>query len=307
MASTAPLLEGLRAADPALPAALSEFDRIAGAASPAPDFVEWSAHFGVGACDAARLTYYFDAGAHGDAGLRAAGERFVALSRALSVELPRAVLDAYAALVPAAEEVLQVVLGIDERAEGRRLKLYVVLRDAAPALVDGLLDAVAAGRGAELDPSKVYILGLDFCGAGLADAKLYFRLDRARLRRSVANLRDVAELFSATREVVLQRCLLRDRSQLYLHADNPAAIGRYLLRRGDAPAAELVRRHDQVARALPRGRLEPWIVSFGYRDHRLLLDEGNVYFHLHGADERTPSDGAAGETGGGHPRPRPLS
>ncbi|MCC6644450.1 MAG: hypothetical protein IT374_02630 [Polyangiaceae bacterium] len=40
-----------------------------------------------------------------------------------------------------------------------------------------------------------------------------------------------------------------------------------------------------MSRALPRGRLEPWIISFAYRDHRLQLDEGKVHFHLHGADE----------------------
>lgn len=306
MTSSAPLMDALRSAAPGVPGALVEFDRIAGAPGPEPDFLEWSAHVGRG-CEASRLTYYFDAGRHGGAGVRAAGERFEALAAAFSVALPVALPGVFAEEVPRRGEVQQVVLGIDERPAGRRVKLYLVLQGAAPELVDRLLVAVGASRGGDLDAAKVYILGLDFGAGGLSDAKLYFRLDRGRLGRSVANLGEIRELFAATREVVLQRCLVSDRSQLYLHADNPVAIGRYLRGRADGGAVELCARHEAVVRGLSRGRLEPWIISFAYRQHRLHLGEGNVYYHLHGAEAPPGARKISAEAGGGHPPRRPLS
>ncbi len=271
----------LRAADPAAPEALAIFDRIAGAAHPTPDFIEWSAQL-TGACDAARLTYYFDAARQGEAGLRAVGGRFAALGDALGAAVPPALLEAFSALVPGRREVQQLVLGLDDRPGGaRRVKLYVVLQEAAEGLVDGLIAAAGARRPEALDAAKVYILGLDCGAAGISDAKLYFRLDRARLGRVVSNLREVSDLVKGTREVVLQRCLLSDRSQIYLHATDAHTIAGYLARRawGDAATAQLNARHRAAAAHLAHGRLEPWIISFGLRDHQLQWDASNVYYH----------------------------
>jgi hypothetical protein len=116
----------------------------------------------------------------------------------------------------------------------------------------------------------------------------------------VANLREVGGLAKATREVVFQRCLRSGRSQVYLHADNPLSIGQYLARRapGDEGARRLLAHHEAVQKKLQRGRLEPWIISFSYRDHRLVTGEGNVYFHLLGTDEGADRPGNL--AGGGH-------
>jgi hypothetical protein len=157
-----------------------------------------------------------------------------------------------------------------------------VLREAAPGLIEELLGAAGYREAKGVDLAKVYILGLDVGAGGMEDAKLYVRLDRRQLGRVVENLRTVGELLVATREVVFQRCLKDDRSQVYLHMDNPSSIGRYLQQRAviDGDAARLVDHHAGAQRGLSRGRLEPWIISFPYRDRRLLVGVSNVYFHL---------------------------
>jgi hypothetical protein len=275
------LVSALSASDPAMPEALAVFDAIAGAPDPAPDSIEWSARL-TGACDAARLTYYFDVAAHGAACARAAAGRFSALAAALDVTVPTGLMDTFAASVPEGREVLQVVLGFDGGVPARRrLKLYVVLRDAAPTIVDAMVAAAGARRPESLDPAKVYILGTDFGQGGLVDAKLYFRLDRQRLPGIVSNLDLARDVVDATRDVVLQRCLVSDRTQIYLHASNPRTIARHLARRAseDEAAAALCARHASVGRRLARGRLEPWIISFELRERRLCPDARNVYYH----------------------------
>jgi hypothetical protein len=118
------------------------------------------------------------------------------------------------------------------------------------------------------------------------DAKLYYKLDQARLGRVVANLDDVRELLDGTRYVVLQRCTRSDRSQIYLHATNANVVQRHLETRaaGASPAADLVRRHAAAAAHLSRGRLEPWIVSFALDGPRLRHDASTIYFHHVGLD-----------------------
>ena len=270
------LLAALRGALGALPPALGTFDALAGE-GPTPDFFEWSARISSD-LETARLTYYFDAEKHSAEALATVGDRFAVLAEALGVKLPPPLLAVYREEVPGNSALLQVVLGIDGRTDGLRLKLYVIMKAAAPALVDALLGAVSCVRPPSLDASRVYILGLDFGGEGLLDAKLYYRLEIARLPRVVANLAEVGDLYRATREVVLQRCLLNDRSQLYLHATDERAIARYLERRTGRATARLL----EVQRSLGEARIAPWIISFAFRDHRLQLGESNVYFHLGG-------------------------
>ena len=90
------------------------------------------------------------------------------------------------------------------------------------------------------DPAKVYILGIDVDRAGLADVKLYFRLDRALLPRAVENAGALADLLAGTRLVVLQQCLLRpERRQIYLHATNADVLTRWIDRRRDTAATKV--------------------------------------------------------------------
>jgi hypothetical protein len=279
------LLEALRAADAALPEALSTFDGIAASHDAKPDFQEWSARLS-DVCDAARLTYYFDVARRGPALARTVSARFSTLAEALGARVPRVfqeTLDEHAE-DPA---ILQLVLGVDERLDGmRRVKVYAVLRDAAPELVAALLGAAGVAHSAAFEAEKVYIAGFDFGDGGVLDAKLYYRLERARLGRAVANLDGVRDLLAATRYVVLQRCTRSSRSQIYLHADNADAIQRHLDARAvdGSPAATLAQRHAAAARGLARGRLEPWIVSFLLEGHRLRRDASTIYFHHVGVD-----------------------
>lgn len=276
------LVEALLVADPTMPTSLAEFDRIAGAPSPAPDFLEWSARLEAD-CFPARLTYYFDVARHGAASARAAGDRLAAVGAALDVAVPRSLTDALRAHAADRTEVLQVVLGLDERpAHDRRAKLYVIFRGAAPDLVDLLVEAAGSARPAALDPERVYILGFDFDARGLVDAKLYYRLDAARLTRIVANAADVRELLAHTHDLVLQRCVASERTQLYLHSANASVFARWLATRAgaDPATARLMEIRAAVDATLRPARLEPRIVSFVLRDRRLRVDAGNVYYHL---------------------------
>ncbi|MCS6899088.1 MAG: hypothetical protein RMJ98_05385 [Myxococcales bacterium] len=279
------LLKALEAADPPAPQALHDFSRVVGAPNPAPDFLEWSVRIGAG-YQAARLTYYFDVARCGGVKVGAVLERFAKVAMALVGALPEPLLTAMQ-IIGGRREVLQIVVGIDERpGQERRVKLYLVLQEAAPELIESLLGAVGYQEVRGMDLAKVYILGLDVSASGVEDAKLYVRLDRKRLGQVVENLPEVGELWVATREVVFQRCLKRDRSQVYLHMDNPSSLVHYLMRRSwvDREAARLVDHHARVQQGLGRGRLEPWIISFGYRHRKLLLGGSNVYFHWVGAE-----------------------
>ena len=281
MTPSARLTQVLQAILPGDTGGLALFDRIAGAPGPSPDFLEWSAHLS-GGCEGARLTYYFDVGPGKEATARAAGARFGALAEALRLPLPPPLLPRFFAAVPGAPEIRQVVLGLDDRGGAVRGKLYHVLQGSAAPLLGGLLEAAGAPLPPHGELERVYILGLDVGAAGLLDAKLYYRLDVGRLHRVVGNLAALGALRAATREVVLQRCLLSARSQLYFHADNPRSIARFLAARSgsDEAAARLLRWHQAACSGLHQARLEPWILSFAYRQHHLDSSVGNVYFHL---------------------------
>jgi hypothetical protein len=280
------LFEALRAAHPSMPEALSTFDAVVGAASPAPDFFEWSARVSAAVCESGRLTYYFDVARRGEGVARAALARFSALAEVLGARVSPTFAQALgmSARDPA---VLQLVLGVDERLDrSRRVKAYAVLREAAPELVRSLLEASGVAPSESQEAAKVYILGFDFDASGLVDAKLYYRLDPARLGRVVANLASVGPLLRETRDVVLLRCVRTGRSQIYLHATSASAVGRHLAARAieQSAASALAERHAAAASRLARGRLEPWIVSFALDGHRLRHDESTIYFHHVGLD-----------------------
>lgn len=287
--ATSPLLSAIAAADPATPEALFTFDRIAAAPDPAPDFCETSARIAGSSLAAHRLTYYFDVAKRGAGVARAAADRFAALCEELGVALPPDLTSFARGDVPGRPEILQVVLGVDASREGSSAvaKYYLIFRDAPSAVVRGALAAMGApDLPASIDPDKAYILGADFGAHGLDDAKLYFRLDRDRLGRAVKNLGDLRILLEGTRYVVLQQCLRRpDRRQMYFHAQSGEVIAAHLARRareGHRAAADLLARQAAINAARPALELKPWILSFGYRDGRADLGEGNVYFHLAG-------------------------
>lgn len=261
--------------------ALSLFAAIAGEDCPGPDFLEWSAVVS-SRCEARRLTYYFDFHRHGVDVMRSLGGRFSRLAAALRVTVPAKLVPAFEARIGVEVGVQQVVLGVDDRAGSRRVKLYLVLSRAAPSLVDAMLASVDVARPTGFDGERVYILGLECDTGGLADAKLYCRLDPTRLGRVVKNLRAVADLLPETREVVWQRCLRRDREQLYFHVSRSSALLAHLTRRAaeSSAARELLADHAAVGSHLTTGRLEPWIVSYPLQGHRLAFETSNVYFHL---------------------------
>ena len=280
-ASSSNLVSALRRAYGGAQDALETFDRIAGAESPVPDSLEWSVHLR-DAGDAGRLTYYFDSARHATSALVAVVARFASLAAHLGVAVPERLQDLFAARVVGSDDVLQVVLGIDERpGVARRVKIYVIMRRSAPVLVNAILGSLDVDRPGQFDPARVYILGVDCGPSGLVDAKLYFRLDPARLSGAVTNLSAVSDLVGTARYMVLQRCLLTDRSQIYFHANSERAIVRHLeLRAESEPAARaLLERHSSLGAQLAYGRIDPWIISFELRGRRLATSANNVYFH----------------------------
>jgi hypothetical protein len=278
------LFAALSAADPSTPRALERFDAITAGAAPEPDFFEHSARFGP-RFEPHRLTYYFDVARRGSDVARVAGERFLRLGEELGLSLSNPLVELVRDELPRRDEILQVVLGVEAPREpaALRAKYYLVFRESPPAVVQRVIEALGAPNpppGA--DPAKVYILGIDVDRAGLADVKLYFRLDRALLPRAVENAGALADLLAGTRLVVLQQCLLRpERRQIYLHATNADVLTRWIDRRpGTAAIASLRERHASLRGALAGHRLEPWILSFAFANRRADLDAGNIYFHL---------------------------
>jgi hypothetical protein len=279
------LYTALRAADADAPPALGVFDRLVAGEAPWPDFYEHSIRFGPAPDDLSpyRLTDYFDVHRHGPSLARVAGERFVALCAELGLSVPAPLAAFVGDDVPACPEALQAVVGIDvpvvsRRASAPRAKYYVVFRGAAGACVTRLLERLAIHRPDRADPAKVYILGVDVTASGVDDVKLYFHLDPARARRSLARVRaSVGELLAASRDVVFQQCLRRpERRQIYLHASRGDVVGPWLARQGYAAPLRYAASLEAAG-----CRIEPWIVSLPYdEDGGVGIASGTAYFHV---------------------------
>lgn len=281
---TSPLFAALRKSDPYVPDTLAHFDRSFCASDAAPDFFEWSAHVGEAVCPH-RLTYYFDTHRHGASRARVVGERFVTFARALDAPVPDALATTFRGDVPAADALLQIVVGIDERpAEARRIKYYLVFRDEPTRIVRQIFDAVGLSvPEAPLDIRRTYILGIDFVSGGVDDVKLYFRLDRQLLARVVDNVTDFDPLLLGCRDVVFQQCVRRpERRQIYLHATHDRVIAPWLVAQApQRPAlANLLERTERVRQKLEPVGIAPWILSCVYRNRRMDASTMNVYFHL---------------------------
>jgi hypothetical protein len=273
------LFEALRAADSRIPTTLEAFDRIVASGETLPDFYEHSVRLADRSAFY-RLTYYFDVHRRGADVAREAGSRFVELSGELGCPLPAALSAFVRADARAADEVLQVVLGIDATADeaSTRCKYYLVFRDAPRSCVTELLGALGLTAAAGADPGNVYILGVDVTPAGLDDLKLYFRLESRLVPKLIDNLPDVADLLAGSRDVVFQQCTRRpERRRLYLHARNTALLSEWLASRGFDDTLERAR---AINARLSGGRIEPWIVAFSYDRRRLDVEAGTVYFHL---------------------------
>lgn len=279
------LLEALRAADPAMPRALASFDGLAATPDLRPDLFEHSVRLAAGPAPT-RLTYYFDVHRRGAAIAREVGARFVALAGELRLVVPAALAEFALGRVPGDEAVLQAVLGVDASPAGVRAKYYVVFREDPAATVRALVGALGLTLVGGAAPEKVYILGCDVDAGGLADVKLYFRLERPRVGAILANGAEVADVLANGREVVLQQCTLRpERRQLYLHVGRAATLTDWMERAGFGGALAHASRLDA---RLGGPRVEPWIVGFPYARGRIVASAPTVYFHLGGG----PAPGA---------------
>jgi hypothetical protein len=278
------LFEAIRAADPGVPHALHAFDRIVASAEPRPDFYEHSVHVG-DRVSPNRLTYYFDTQRRGASVAREVGERFVRLGSELGLRVPGALIDFVRSSAPLGREVLQVVVGVDGSPESAlRAKYYLVFRDQPGRCVREFLDemGLAAPTGADLE--KIYIVGVDVTEAGVDEVKLYFRLDAPRLGRILANHSDVADLLTASRDVIFLQGVRRpERRQVYVHATSSGVLSAWLGRRGYEAALEHAR---GVSARMSGARMEPSIVSFPYENGRVRVGKGSVYFHMAHAGSR---------------------
>jgi hypothetical protein len=272
------LFEALRAADPTVPEALETFDRIVASDEPHPDLYEHSVRIGHRSSPH-RLTYYFDTHARGEAAARVAGQRFVRLSEALGLTLPPALSAFVQSELPEADEVLQVVLGVEAPVNAGVLgKYYLVFRANPAKCVGELLRAVGLAAPSGTDPGKVYIVGVDLTAAGVFDVKHYYRLEPDRLAQAVDNAQAAAGLLPTTGDVVFQQCTRRpERRQVYLHTKSTVSLSSWLARHG---FDEAIARARMINAHLSGSRIEARIVSFAYEERRLQLGAGCVYFHL---------------------------
>lgn len=262
-----PLGRALLALDPEMPNAFRRVDEAAGAL--APDLVEHSLRLRRGALEPWRATYYFDqpGSTEGDA----VGRTFAALAEALALPCPTPLAEALDA-----PSVLQHVLGVD--ATGPRLKRYLVFRAPDRAHVASMLESL--GRDAPaLDAGRVYIVGFDLDASGLSDVKLYFKLDKHKVRSYLRGRTELAPVWRGSRDVVFGHRLSAARPRtMYFHADGPSVLRADLARRPDAHA--LTRRLDALAEAHP---MDPWILGVPYADDAGLSgDQLTVYLHPSG-------------------------
>lgn len=248
------------------------------------DFTEHSVRFGESWAPH-RVTHYFDVDEADAARVDALTTRFCDLAGALGFALGAPASTLLRESIPACAEIAQVVFGVDARASEAetRLKLYVVLRSPAPALVEAACAELDAVLPDELDPAEPYLVGVDFERGGPADVKLYARLDPRRLNRVIRGPDLALPLIRGARSVVLQQCVLRTRRrQLHLHARDDRLYAAWLLGRAahEPTIGRLLTHAAQVAAHLPRGRLGPWIVGLPLRSGELDISTGNVYFHV---------------------------
>ncbi len=280
MSVGSPLLVALRSARPAVPEALARFDEVVRAGACGPSFEEYSARIG-DVLSPWRETCYFDLGAP-SAG-EVADERFLAAAEAVGVELPPPFIDQLRARASVAPEVLQIVLGYDAGGAGAapRLKYYLIFRADSSAQVERLRQAVGAPPlPPSLDPTTVYIVGVDFSASGLHEFKIYVRLAPARLRAAIRNLEHFPELWRGSRYLVYQRCLLSGGEQVYFHAASALVLERELARRAAQQAsAAALQAQLSAMNGSARARWRPWILSLPFARGRLGDAPSNVYFH----------------------------
>ena len=275
-----PLLVALRTARPAIPEMLARFDEVVRAGACGPSFEEYSARLGE-TLSPWRETCYFDLAA--PLAGEIADERFLAAAKAVGVELPQPFVDYLRARASVTPEVMQIVLGYDAGGAGTvpRIKYYLVFRADPSAAVERLRQAVGAPPlPASLDPSTVYIVGVDLSTSGLHDFKIYVRLAPERLRAALRNLDRFAELWRGSRYLVYQRCLVSGGEQVYFHAASAFVLERELARRArEKPAAAALRAQVSAMNGSSRARWRPWILSLPFAGGRLGEAPSNVYFH----------------------------
>ncbi len=221
-----------------------------------------------------RLTHYYDARGRSEAVARVVGDRLRGLAAALSTPIPSALDRVIDACDPA---IRQIAIGIDVRArtEETRLKHYMVLSGDGRPVAERACAAlgVEPPPGAALD--RTHIVGVDLTRDGLHDVKLYFAIEPSEVARTLRDPGPWQPLLRACRAVVFQHSLLvADKRSMHFQAGAPAALSGELDRLRDSAPATV----DLLAHLRAIGpSLEPWIVSFPYRDGRLERGRFNVY------------------------------
>lgn len=270
-------LKALSAFDPGVPGSLLRFDALC-ERDLACDAFECSAKLARDV-DLYRTTRYFDTGRYPEERIHAVDALLTRVAEELGIDigvLSPALLGSEARK----NRPLQTVLGVDAGGSEVRLKYYWVLRAHSEELMRRLFDELGVSVPDRVNLDQVYICGLDFTTRGLHDIKLYFALDPVRVPRVVRNLGQVAELYSDAKLLNFQHCLLRPgKRQLFFHARRADTVQRALARLTTPRAGELIEHMDRLNGMMPRGKMEPWIVAFPYRDGVLDLDACNVYFH----------------------------
>lgn len=255
------------------PAALERYVTVMAREGPTPAFVEHSIHTGP-KLEAARLTHYFEATRRDAA--RAVGERFAEVLAALDLELPGALASIVTS--PETDRLVQIVLGIDgrESTAQTRAKYYAQLGREDADFVTGTASALGFALPARLDPTEVFMLGLDVTRGGVADVKAYLRLDRGRLARIFRNLSEVAPLVEFAEAVVLSQSLgSPGRRQLHFHAGRRDRYRTFV----DERLAGVGDHLRALTAELPGMGFEVTIVGLPYRDGHVSLEGANVYVH----------------------------
>jgi hypothetical protein len=271
----------LAAVDEHVPERFVRFDALIDESGLVSDLHEYSAKI-AGALEPYRATHYFDVGRHEPALVHGVAELFLRQADALGNRVDERFAAWLRSLGAGAQErVLQMVLGIDDRADATtaRQKIYFVLRPSHGAFVGEALDALGASVPPGLPIDLTYILGADFGQEGLRDTKLYFVLDRDRVPKVVDPL---PEIFSGTRLVVMQHCLKDARRQIFFHLESFVTAWRTLEARAEnePEAHELLRRVRGMSATILPFRLEAAIFAFPIHERRLDPHAYSVYFQV---------------------------
>ncbi len=293
MTARSPLLRAL-AASASPPPAVVDFDRHAffGAneaareSSPrAPDFFETSPHVDREVFAPWRLTYYFDLSARPRAEVvNTVHGRLLALARRYAFPLPDGLRAWLSATSWTDESMLQVVLGLDARADpaDTRLKYYVILKGDAGRLVAALCEALAVSPPQRAKLEQTHIVGVDLTRAGVRDVKLYYALDPVRAARTLRDPRPHARLLQGCRTIVYQHSLIVEHKRsMHFHARAPEVLLRELatMRRA-APWSQRLVTHLKALNAPGRPPLRPWILAHPWRDGALDRGRASLYLHL---------------------------